>query len=161
MDENSMALVCDFDSEVHNLAGWYLSEKLDGCRAYWDGKAFYTRAGNPIHAPDYITSAMPAEEVDGEIWAGRGGFQKARVAVQFGTADGKHWDGVRFVAFDYPQRSGDWLDRMDGNGLVCRSTKQAFHLMRYVQANGGEGIIARQPAMQYRAGRSGCVLRLK
>jgi DNA ligase-1 len=29
-----------------DLAGWWMSEKLDGVRAYWDGKQFLSRQGN-------------------------------------------------------------------------------------------------------------------
>jgi ATP-dependent DNA ligase len=25
-----------YDSKVHNLKGWLISEKLDGVRCYWD-----------------------------------------------------------------------------------------------------------------------------
>src|ERR1022692_4084341 len=33
---------------VANLAGWWMSEKLDGVRAYWTGKEFLSRLGNPL-----------------------------------------------------------------------------------------------------------------
>ena len=29
-----------------DLAGWWMSEKLDGVRAYWDGRALISRLGN-------------------------------------------------------------------------------------------------------------------
>src|ERR1700756_589482 len=35
---------------VIDPAGWWLSEKLDGVRAYWDGRQFWSRLGNPFHA---------------------------------------------------------------------------------------------------------------
>ena len=31
---------------VTDPAGWWLSEKLDGVRAFWDGRQFYSRLGN-------------------------------------------------------------------------------------------------------------------
>ncbi|HEV3116274.1 MAG TPA: DNA ligase, partial [Gemmataceae bacterium] len=40
-------------------AGWWLSEKLDGVRAYWDGKQFLSRLGNLYHAPDWFTAGLP------------------------------------------------------------------------------------------------------
>src|SRR5687768_7255927 len=36
-----------------DLAGWWMSEKLDGVRAYWDGQQFLSRQGNLYHAPDW------------------------------------------------------------------------------------------------------------
>ena len=158
MNESQMALVEDWDG--WDITGWYLMEKFDGCRAYWDGEQFWTRSGNVIDAPESITSAMPSEHVDGEIWAGRGGFPKASTATRFGTADGKHWDGVKFVPFDYPQRSGDWRSRF-GRGVVCESNAHAVDMMRDIQSQGGEGVIARQPGFNYATGRSGVVVRIK
>src|SRR6516165_10767170 len=31
-----------------DLSGWWMSEKLDGVRAYWDGKQFVSRLGNVL-----------------------------------------------------------------------------------------------------------------
>src|SRR3712207_19260 len=36
-----------------DLSGWWMSEKLDGVRAYWDGRQFLSRLGNRFHAPDW------------------------------------------------------------------------------------------------------------
>src|SRR5690349_17670486 len=35
--------------------GWWMSEKLDGIRAYWDGEAFVSRLGNRFLAPAWFT----------------------------------------------------------------------------------------------------------
>src|SRR5262245_12681473 len=42
-------------------AGWWLSEKLDGVRAYWDGQKFLSRLGNVFHAPDWFTKGLPSQ----------------------------------------------------------------------------------------------------
>jgi DNA ligase-1 len=39
---------------VTDPAGWWLSEKLDGVRAFWDGRQFFSRLGNPFHVPDWF-----------------------------------------------------------------------------------------------------------
>ena len=44
-----------------NLAGWWMSEKLDGVRAYWNGKEFLSRLGNKLHAPDWFCAGLPGE----------------------------------------------------------------------------------------------------
>src|ERR1700730_2565362 len=36
-----------------NVAGWWLSEKLDGVRAYWTGEHFLSRQGNRFYAPTW------------------------------------------------------------------------------------------------------------
>src|SRR4051794_15555261 len=58
-------------------AGWWLSEKLDGVRAFWDGKQFWSRLGNPFHAPDWFVAGLPDAPLDGELWLGRKQFQRA------------------------------------------------------------------------------------
>src|SRR5262249_29125649 len=56
---------------VTNLAGWWMSEKLDGVRAYWTGKGFLSRQGNVYHAPDWFVQGLPDVPLDGELWLGR------------------------------------------------------------------------------------------
>jgi DNA ligase-1 len=53
-----------------------MSEKMDGVRAYWSGSKFYSRAGNEFFAPAWFTKTLPKQPLDGELWCGRGLFQK-------------------------------------------------------------------------------------
>ena len=53
-----------------------MSEKLDGVRCYWSGKAMYTRNGNPFFAPDWWQKKLPEIALDGELWTNRDDFQK-------------------------------------------------------------------------------------
>ena len=158
-----------------DIAGWYLSEKFRGVRAWWDGSQLWTKGGNVIPAPAEFTEALPkGVTLDGEVWAGREPVEtKARLAARFG---GRHWTpDVRFVAFDAPQAAGDWLDRMavakralagcpvaDAVTLtICESNEHAIELMREIQAAGGEGIIARKPGVPFSGGRSAEILKVK
>jgi DNA ligase-1 len=52
---------------AQDLAGWWLSEKLDGVRAYWDGQSLISRLGNRFHAPDWFLAGLPAIPLDGEL----------------------------------------------------------------------------------------------
>ena len=56
---------------AQDLAGWWLSEKLDGVRAYWDGRQFLSRLGNLFHAPDWFVDGFPSVPLDGELWIDR------------------------------------------------------------------------------------------
>src|SRR5262245_35748711 len=56
--------------------GWWLSEKLDGVRAYWDGRQFLSRLGNVFYAPDWFVAGLPEAPLDGELWLGRKQFQR-------------------------------------------------------------------------------------
>lgn len=52
---------------VLDPAGWLMSEKLDGVRAYWDGKQFLSRQGNLYLAPEWFVAGLPDVPLDGEL----------------------------------------------------------------------------------------------
>ena len=60
-----------YDAEESiDLARYWVSEKLDGVRAYWNGKQLLTRAGNVIAAPDWFTQGWPSLPMrSGRAWA--------------------------------------------------------------------------------------------
>lgn len=60
------------------LADYWVSEKYDGVRGYWDGYTLRTRGGETVAAPAWFTAGWPATPMDGELWAGRGRFAHAR-----------------------------------------------------------------------------------
>ncbi len=109
-----------------DLTGWWMSEKLDGVRAYWDGKTFLSRLGNRFIAPDWFTAGLPGEPLDGELWVGRKQFQKAVGIVRRQDA-GPQWQDVRFLVFDAPQHDGEFERRLEylgdlfGGGLSVPS----------------------------------------
>ena len=55
--------------------GWFMSEKLDGVRCYWNGKTMYTRNKNIFVPPDWFSAALPKDmALDGELWSKREDF---------------------------------------------------------------------------------------
>lgn len=44
-----------------DVSRYWVSEKLDGVRARWDGHALWTRAGHRIDAPDGFTRGWPPQ----------------------------------------------------------------------------------------------------
>ena len=65
-----------YDPDKVEPTGWYMSEKLDGVRCYWDGKSLYSRNGNIFYPPDYFVKALPKNfALDGELWTKRDDFQ--------------------------------------------------------------------------------------
>ncbi len=154
-----------------DLAGWLISEKLDGCRMFWDGERAWTRQGNEIRIPQTMRQALPAGvALDGELYSGAGLLQ-ASLAARLG---GAYFAGCEFVAFDAPGASGGWLNRLEaarqvvGNGAVrvvegwvAASTEEVFTAMRDVQARGGEGLMARHPGLGTEPGRTGQLLKVK
>lgn len=63
--------------EGEDPTGWWMSEKLDGVRAWWTGSALLSRLGNTINAPAWFTAGLPKVPLDGELWCGRGQFTEA------------------------------------------------------------------------------------
>lgn len=158
------------DWSGQDLAGWWISEKLHGCRAYWDGAAMWTRGGNEIRIPDAWRAALPAMALDGELWAGRDGFTAARIATQYGRFS----QAVRYMVFDanipgsFLERQAVLQDALAGVPFAysvlherVTSTAAAIGELRRVRARRGEGIIARHPDNVYRACRSCEILKLK
>jgi DNA ligase-1 len=163
-------LMHGFDWSGQDVAGWWASEKLDGCRAYWDGARFWTRQGKPIDAPAWFTAGLPSTPLDGEIWAGRGGYVAARNAVNHGR-----WTPeIRFVAFDVPNT--EWtVDEAIGylrafawpahaaavEFSTVWSSDFADGMALGVKQSGGEGIMLRAPGSKYTTRRTANLLKMK
>src|SRR5689334_20614222 len=76
-----LLLAHSWENDV-DLTGWWMSEKLDGVRAYWNGTAFISRLGNAYHAPDWFAAGLPPTPFDGELWGGRKKFQRTVSVVR-------------------------------------------------------------------------------
>ena len=71
----------NYDNSKHNITNWYMSEKLDGIRAYWNGKELLSKNGNKIYAPSSFTKDFPPFELDGELWTKRDDFESIQNIV--------------------------------------------------------------------------------
>src|SRR3989442_6563037 len=94
-----------------DLSDWWMSEKLDGVRAYWDGKQFLSRQGNLYHAPAWFIDGLPQVPLDGELWIDRKKFQRTVSIVRRQDKSGL-WNEVRFLIFDAPAASGGFEQRL-------------------------------------------------
>src|SRR4029077_11399026 len=92
---NSMAerevphlLLADVWNSSINPTGWWMSEKYDGLRCYWNGRTLLSRKGQVIHAPSYFLAELPRDiALDGELWIGRGKFEETVGIVRSETPD--------------------------------------------------------------------------
>ncbi len=165
----------DFDDL--DPTGWWYSEKLDGVRAWWDGKNFISRQGNVFHAPDWFKSGLPDHLLDGELWIGRGKFQ-ATMAVVRRLDGGDMWKQVKYVVFDAPHLTDKTFEeRISTLKGICEKSSNKFiqfhphhkvqsrdHLMgelKEVESLSGEGLMIRKPGALYVAGRSDTILKVK
>ena len=159
------------------LAEWRVSEKYDGVRGRWDGARLVTRGGRVVAAPAWFTRGWPAEPLDGELWAGRGGYAVAQSAVAADAADDAAWRRMRFMVFDAPAAPGPFDERIARAGRlvaaigapwvqavaqarVSSDAELRALLDRTVRA-GGEGLMLRRGDSPYAGERSADMLKLK
>ena len=159
-----------------DLAGWWMSEKLDGVRAWWDGQKFLSRQGNEFHAPAWFVAGLPATPLDGELWLDRKAFQRT-ISIVRRQDKSDHWQAIRYVVFDAPALAVPFEDRVKfvtesvsaiGSQYVqphshvqCRDVEHLREELMRVEALGGEGLMLRQPGSKYEAGRSMTLLKVK
>lgn len=159
------------------LAEYWVSEKLDGMRGYWNGGQLLTRGGERIHAPQWFTAGWPDTPLDGELWIARGRFAQTVSIVRQQTPDDAAWRKVHFMAFDLPAHPGTfdqrnaalqqliaqvgkpWLRQVAQFRVDGRDELQA--LLKRVTAQGGEGLMLHRGASLYRAERNDDLLKFK
>ena len=78
-----------------SLRDYWLSEKYDGLRGFWDGQRLLTRGGEVIAAPAWFTAGWPNVAMDGELWAGRGRFSQAQSTTRTQLPDDAAWRSIR------------------------------------------------------------------
>lgn len=159
------------------LDRFWVSEKLDGVRAYWDGSALISRQGNRFSAPDWFTAGFPKQPLDGELWMGRGAFTALSAAVRRYQADEQEWRRIRFMVFDLPASQLSF----DGRLVVLQTllngvsspylalveqhkvsdTAELMARLAEVESRGGEGLMLQRGDARYQAQRSDALLKLK
>lgn len=160
-----------------DLNGYWVSEKLDGVRARWDGKGLYSRGGYRIAAPDWFTRDFPEQPMDGELWMGRGRFAEVSGAVRRLQPDAQAWRQIRFMVFDLPASPAPFSDRITQMRALIAASSSYFlkmidqqaatshdDLMRQldkVVAGGGEGLMLHHGDSLYHDGRSQALLKVK
>jgi DNA ligase-1 len=152
-----------------------MSEKFDGVRAYWDGRALRTRSWRAIEAPAWWLAALPTGvALDGELWGGRGTFQTASELSRFSRASDPAWSEMRFMIFDWPTtealgfeaRAARLADYERGpieavGAVRCTGAAHAVARLAEVTAGGGEGLMLKKPGHCYFFGRSAAWLKVK
>jgi len=103
-------------TEDKDPTDWFMSEKLDGIRAFWNGENFFSKTGKIITAPLEFTATLPSVNLDGELWGGYGdNSQKVTSILKFSlhcVQDQKRlteiWKEIKFCIFDVPNHTGSY-----------------------------------------------------
>ena len=94
-------------------ADFWVSEKLDGVRAIWDGRILRFRSGRIVRAPAWFVAALPAQPLDGELWLGRGQFDALSAIVRKTEPVDVEWRTVHYMIFDMPDTEGNFSQRVE------------------------------------------------
>jgi DNA ligase-1 len=163
-------------SEGRDIRGWLMSEKLDGVRGYWDGAKLWSKNGKPFHPPAAFVRDLPDFALEGELWGGRGTFEKT-VSIVLDRKPHDGWLQLKFAIFDVPEAEGGFTRRLararqwfaahpslHAFVIEQRPVRNEQHLQQELQRVirlGGEGLIVRKPDALYTAGRSQDILKVK
>ncbi len=160
-----------------DLGAYWVSEKLDGVRGYWDGDALWTRGGTRVRTPAWFTAGWPSQALDGELWIARGRFADLSGIVRTQEPDDAAWRLVHYRVFDLPAAPGPFDQRLRALRQLLADTDspwlrpiEQFRVdtvaeldarMRAVVAAGGEGLMLHRGDSPYQARRSDDLLKLK
>jgi DNA ligase-1 len=156
-----------------NSFSW-ISEKLDGVRAYWNGKTLTSKRGKEILCPGYYLEQLPKDmPLDGELWMGRGTFELLNEFLNF-KADTNIWKNIIFMVFDLPTANTPYEIRMRDLANLklpqfvhvvevqqCRGNSHLHDLFTTTLAQGGEGLMVVKPNSIYVPYRTGTLLKVK
>ena len=169
--------------ENQNINGWFMSEKIDGIRAYWDGKNLWSRTGKEIIAPESFTVDFPEDmTLDGELFmsptiksrSSKSLFSKVCSVVRKKEPVETEWNNIRFYVFDTVNKELDCeqrftlIQRIPKNKFiiilqqhVIKNTRQLNTFHDNITKQGGEGVMIKNPRGMYVGKRTKDLLKLK
>lgn len=135
MKKEFVMLAQMLDPAKHYVGGAFISQKLDGIRALWDGgisrgrmasevpyantykdkkpqkaTGLWSRTGKVIAAPDYFLDQLPKFPLDGELWMGYKSWQQLSSTVSQEVPDDR-WRLVEYKIFDSPSWTAFFQER--------------------------------------------------
>jgi len=153
-----------------------MSEKLDGIRAYWNTKELLTRKGNKIYAPKWFIKTLPNFELDGELWTKRDDFENIQ-SIVMDKNPSKKWKEITYNIFEVPKQKGDFLSRLElAQKYIKKENLQHIKVIKQIKIKNkahleefmneiiskkGEGVIVKNPDLEYFQGRSSNILKVK
>lgn len=173
----ALMLARDLGTMQIDVPAYFVSEKLDGVRARWDGHALWTRGGHRIATPPGFVQGWPDVPMDGELWIARGRFDDVSGIVRRAQPDPAAWAPVRFMVFDLPAHPGPFTGRVAAmRTMVARADHPQLRMIAQtrlasraaldarlaeVVVAGGEGLMLHHADARYGVGRSNALLKLK
>ena len=168
-------------SSLYNLTdkpnAYFVSEKLDGVRAYWTGKKLISRSGKVIYTPNWFTANLPKFAIEGELWINREKFNQMSALVNQLEPNDEYWQHVNFMLFDLPKSELTFemrlaklqklVDSLNLNFVKLIPHQRFEHFkelesyFQQITEQGGEGIMMNLATAHYKSGRHQGLLKIK
>lgn len=178
-------------SKTIEVSQYWISEKLDGVRGYWDGNKLWTRQGNVLNPPSWFIKGWPNTAMDGELWSNRDQFQSILACIkqkanakensaQINNPKDKSrncWQKLRLMIFDLPNNKERFSKRIKDMQYLVNTTQSPYLKMIQqfkvdsnatlyqkldkVVAQQGEGLMLHHQDAYYQTGRNRQLMKLK
>ncbi len=158
------------------LSEYFVSEKYDGVRGFWDGERLVSRSGRFFNPPAFFTKNFPDFALDGELWVGRGRFEETSGIVR-SSGSKERWRVIKFMAFDLPDSKLIFEKRYRDLKRIVESIDNPYisivkqedistreelaDRLKNVEAIGGEGLVLHRKDSVYNGKRSDDLLKVK
>jgi DNA ligase 1 len=156
---------------------YLVSEKFDGARAMWNGKALRFRSGRPVSAPAWFIAKLPAQSLDGELWLAHGRFDALSGIVRKTEPVDEEWRQLKYLVFELPNAPGTFAERARRIREIVAKTQwpqlvavEQFRVadraalkrrLDEVVRHGGEGLMLHLADALYVTGRSDVLIKVK
>jgi len=160
-----------------DVRSYWISEKLDGVRAFWDGKRLISRGGEVIAAPAWFVADFPNTALDGELWLGRNQFAATFSIVSKLQPVDTEWQQIQYHIFELPNAAGTFTERISAMQNLIKqqnspyltlipqfrlaSKAKLLEKLQQLEQQGAEGLMLHHQDALYKTGRSSDLLKLK
>lgn len=165
-----------YNENINFKENWYMSEKLDGIRAYWNGKELFTKNGNKIFAPTWFTKDFPNFQLDGELWSKKEDFENIQNIVLDKNPSSK-WQQITHNIFEVPNENGDFKKRLEKienwlkinpnsyikiiPQIICKDKTHLNNFLNEMLKNKAEGVMLKNPNKEYKNLNANDLLKIK
>lgn len=161
---------------LQDIAGWLMSEKLNGVFARWDGKNLLSKNGNIFHAPDWFKQQLPENVyLEGELYIDRNMLGTIVGIVRKLIPIDAEWNLIKYCVFDAPKYNGYYVERLayakrilktckvgkEIKHKLCKSNRHLDEFYNGIISTGGEGVVLRNMVSLYELRRSDNYLKYK
>ena len=165
----NLFLLNKYDENI-DVTSWYMSEKLDGVRAYWDGEKLISRNGKVFAVPNFFIKDFPKFKLDGELWSKRGDFSNI-ISIVNQKKPHNGWKNLTYNIFEVPEANGGLIQRLSKvketkyikliKQIKIKNKKYLDNFFSDIEKKNGEGVVIRNGESDYYTGRDNNSLKMK